>query len=240
MSASMSLTTVSCLPISRDVAVGLLVGQPLRLAGQAGRLGLGREVQPAGPDPLRDHAPGFQPAQLERRILGAGDEIAPDEGQFGGVGGGDAQQPQHRRGEVESVQIDRRHGAVPFGQPHRGHPETDVARDAHAARLPAQARVGGADLVVGGQLQVRLLGGDLGEHRVDRLGRDRHQRRLHPLEQRRLVLVGADDQRDWMGAALSGKLHRIVGHQVAVDERGECQRAGAASRGRRRTRRWRR
>ena len=144
------------------------------------------------------------------------------------MGGGDAQQPQHRRREVEAVQVDRRDGAVPFGQPHRRHPEADVARDAHAAGLTAQARVGGADLVFGGQLQSRLLGGDLGEHRVDRLRRDRHQRRLHPLEQRRLVLVGADDQRDRMGAALAGQLHRVVGYHVAVDDRGERQRAGIA------------
>jgi hypothetical protein len=33
-------------------AVGFLVGRPLRLARQAGGLGLGREVQPAGPNAL--------------------------------------------------------------------------------------------------------------------------------------------------------------------------------------------
>ena len=97
--------------------------------------------------------------------------------------------------------------AVSFGQPHRGHPEADVARYTHAAGLAAQAarrRCRSVSSV--GQLQGRLFGGDLGEHRVDRLRRDRHQRRLHPLEQRRLVLVGADDQRDRMRAAVAGQL----------------------------------
>ena len=86
---------------------------------------------------------------------------------------------------------------MPLGEPDRRHPEADVAGHAHAGRLAAAA-VGGAQLGLAGQLQAGLLGGDPVEHRLDGLGRDRHQRRLHEAEQRRLVLVGADDQRHRM------------------------------------------
>jgi hypothetical protein len=75
-----------------------------------------------------------------------------------------------------------------------------------------------------------LFGGHLGEHPPDLVRRDRHQRRLHPLEQRRLVLVGADDQRHRVRATLARQLDGIIGYEIAVDDRRERQQARAAQR----------
>ena len=59
------------LPVDEQArAVGILVGQPLGLAGQTGRLGVGGEVQPAGPNALRDHPPVFSPPSLNVGSLG--------------------------------------------------------------------------------------------------------------------------------------------------------------------------
>ena len=173
--------------------------------------------------------PVLQPAQLERRVLAARQPDCP------------------RRRAIRWRARRRGAAAAASGWPSRtgtGRParrrcgprRTRSTASGSRGRAPrpcpglAAAAVGGADLVLRRQLQAGLLGGDLGEHRLDGLGRDRHQRRLHPPEQRGLVLVGADDQRHRMRPALAGQLDRIVGHEVAVDDRRERQRAGAAHR----------
>ena len=135
-----------------------------------------------------------------------------------------AHQLQERGGEVEPVEVDRRDRAVPVGEPDRGHPETQVAAETHALDLAAAAvgpvQVGGA-----GQPHVRLFGGDLGEHRLDALGCDGHQRRLHVAEQRGLVLVGADDQGHRVRHPPPCGGDRVVRDHVAVDDRGEREKA---------------
>ncbi len=58
------------LPVDEEAcAVGVLVGQPLGLTGQTGGLAwVAKFSQRARA--LRDHRPGLQPAELERRVLG--------------------------------------------------------------------------------------------------------------------------------------------------------------------------
>ena len=93
MCRSMSLTIASSPVDDQACAIGFVVRRPLRLAGQPIGLGLDGEVQPARPHPRRHRRAGLQATQFECRVLGAGDQIAPDIGQFGGMGRADAAAP---------------------------------------------------------------------------------------------------------------------------------------------------
>ena len=133
----------------------LLVGRPAP-ARRAGRRAwpASRSSAQRARTALETTRPVFRPPSLNVGSLGPATRLPQTNGNSVACAAAMPQQPQHRGGEVEAVQVHRRDGAVPLGEPHRRHPEADVTGDAHTPGLAAQARIGGADLVVGRQLQV--------------------------------------------------------------------------------------